>query len=74
VQPPYVTPSQLKIGHGPAVGAVPTLPPAAMGLPDDQKEVVMRVLALTPAQINALPPAERDAFIQIRRQLLGSNA
>lgn len=29
------------------------------------QEVIMRVLSLTPAQIQALPPLERDTFMQI---------
>ncbi|KAG8844068.1 rRNA biogenesis protein rrp36 [Tulasnella sp. 330] len=54
---PYPPPP---ISRGP-----PPLPAAAMHLPPDQKEVVMRVLALTPAQIQALPPTERDTFMAI---------
>ncbi|KAG9002783.1 hypothetical protein FRB93_011385 [Tulasnella sp. JGI-2019a] len=69
-QPPAPSPySALPPSRGP-----PSLPAAAMHLPPDQKEVVMRVLALTPAQIQALPPVERDTFMAIRQQLLGPGA
>jgi len=38
-------------------------------IPDEQKALIMRVLAMTPEQINMLPPTERSTFIQIRATL-----
>ncbi|KAK7461131.1 hypothetical protein VKT23_009058 [Stygiomarasmius scandens] len=43
------------------------------GLPDEQKQMLMQVLSMTPAQINALPVNEQAAILQLRAQFM-SNA
>jgi len=42
---------------------------ALASIPDDQKALIMRVLSMTPEQINTLPPTERTTYIQIRATL-----
>jgi len=37
-----------------------------------QRQMLMQVLSLTPEQINALPPDERNAIQQLRNQFIGS--
>ncbi|KAH7338695.1 hypothetical protein B0J17DRAFT_387800 [Rhizoctonia solani] len=53
--------------------APPAAPPAGMGgvpgLAPEQQEMVTRLALLTPDQIAALPPADRAALIELRRQL-----
>jgi len=43
------------------------LPPHLQNLPDDQKAMIAQVLSMTPDQINALPPTERNSIIQLVR-------
>ncbi|KAL5533574.1 hypothetical protein ACEPAG_34 [Sanghuangporus baumii] len=38
-------------------------------IPDDQKEMIMRVIAMTPEQIRSLPPQERAITLQLRATL-----
>jgi cleavage stimulation factor subunit 2 len=47
--------------------SVPALPEALASIPDDQKALIIRVLSMTPDQINQLPPAERSNIIQLVR-------
>ncbi|CAE6386992.1 unnamed protein product [Rhizoctonia solani] len=51
----------------------PSAPPAGMGsvpgLAPEQQAMVQRLALLTPDQIAALPPADRAALIELRRQL-----
>ncbi|KAF8814024.1 hypothetical protein BYT27DRAFT_7180276 [Phlegmacium glaucopus] len=47
----------------------PNLTDALASIPDEQKALIMRVLAMTPEQINMLPPTERSTYIQIRATL-----
>jgi len=42
---------------------------ALASIPDEQKALIMRVLSMTPEQINMLPPTERSTYIQIRATL-----
>ncbi|KAH9486061.1 hypothetical protein JR316_0000125 [Psilocybe cubensis] len=49
--------------------ATPALPESLAGIPEEQKALIMRVLAMTPEQINMLPPGERATYIQIRATL-----
>jgi hypothetical protein len=52
---------------------VPAAAPAAVGLPPNlapqQAQVLQQVLSLTPAQIEALPPAQRQQVLLVRQQL-----
>ncbi|RDB21953.1 hypothetical protein Hypma_010956 [Hypsizygus marmoreus] len=58
---------------GPAYSAAPSgagiLPDTLASIPDDQKALIMRVITMTPEQIHALPPAERQTYIQLRATL-----
>ncbi|KAH8111875.1 hypothetical protein DFH11DRAFT_1610440 [Phellopilus nigrolimitatus] len=38
-------------------------------VPDEQKEMIMRVISMTPEQVNRLPPQERAITIQLRATL-----
>ncbi|KAF5385157.1 hypothetical protein D9615_000913 [Tricholomella constricta] len=42
---------------------------ALASIPEEQKALIMRVITMTPEQINALPPAERQTYIQLRATL-----
>ncbi|KAL5519629.1 hypothetical protein ACEPAH_1312 [Sanghuangporus vaninii] len=49
-----------------------TAPPglgAFANIPDDQREMIMRVIAMTPEQIRSLPPQERAITLQLRATL-----
>ncbi|KAF9040242.1 hypothetical protein BDZ89DRAFT_1060663 [Hymenopellis radicata] len=46
-------------------------PPVAMNpvlaaLPEEQRTMILAVLAMTPEQINAMPPTERTSIMQLR--------
>ncbi|KAF9528149.1 hypothetical protein CPB83DRAFT_883736 [Crepidotus variabilis] len=58
-------------GHhaAPPVQQQPALPEALANIPPEQKALIMRVLSMTPDQINILPPNERATYIQIAYQL-----
>ncbi|KAG8718134.1 hypothetical protein FRC09_013112 [Ceratobasidium sp. 395] len=43
--------------------------PAPMGLAPEQQAMIQRLAMLTPDQIAALPPADRAALLELRRQL-----
>ncbi|KIJ66569.1 hypothetical protein HYDPIDRAFT_129553 [Hydnomerulius pinastri MD-312] len=45
------------------------LPDALASIPEEQKAMIMRVIAMTPEQINLLPPTERSSIIQLRATL-----
>ncbi|KAN0073681.1 hypothetical protein V8E55_012158 [Tylopilus felleus] len=45
------------------------LPDALSSIPEEQKAMIMRVIAMTPEQINMLPPPERAGIIQLRTTL-----
>ena len=49
----------------PTTTTTPALPGALANIPADQKALILRVLTMTPEQINALPPVERATYIQI---------
>ncbi|CAA7265033.1 unnamed protein product [Cyclocybe aegerita] len=53
----------------PSTGSTPSLPDSLANIPAEQKALIMRVLSLTPEQINMLPPSERATYIQIRATL-----
>jgi len=42
-----------------------------LGIDSTHQQMLYQVLQLTPEQINALPPAERDAIQQLRSQFIG---
>lgn len=62
VQGGYNTPQQAPIGGG-------IIPDALASIPEEQKAMIMRVIAMTPDQINMLPPTERASIIQLRATL-----
>ncbi len=47
-----------------------TMPPGMENIPAEQRQLLMQVLALTPEQINMLPPDQRQNILQLRTQLL----
>ncbi|KAI0718865.1 hypothetical protein C8T65DRAFT_637194 [Cerioporus squamosus] len=59
-QPPVVP------GPGPAV---PVLPPALAALPEDQKALIMRVVAMSREEVYQMPPADRENIIKLRTTL-----
>ncbi|KAJ6607920.1 hypothetical protein B0H10DRAFT_2227357 [Mycena sp. CBHHK59/15] len=66
--PPTAYPAQS--GYGPPAPRAPAvLPDVLASIPDEQKQMIMGVLAMTPEQINLLPPADRANIIQLRATL-----
>jgi len=62
--------------RGPAQQAPPqSVPPQVkdLGIDSTHQQMLYQVLQLTPEQINALPPAERDAIQQLRSQFMGNS-
>jgi len=57
--PPYTAPPQVP-------AAVNSIPEALASIPDEQKAMIMRVISMTPEEINLLPPTERAGIIQLR--------
>ncbi|KAG8702867.1 hypothetical protein FRC08_003198 [Ceratobasidium sp. 394] len=55
--------------RGPPPPQVQTQAPAPMGLAPEQQAMIQRLAMLTPDQIAALPPADRAALLELRRQL-----
>ncbi|KII93081.1 hypothetical protein PLICRDRAFT_35253 [Plicaturopsis crispa FD-325 SS-3] len=58
----------------PSVPPQAQAPPAAAAallanIPDDQKALVMQMLAMSPAEVNQLPPAARSNVLQLRASL-----
>ncbi|KAF9778146.1 hypothetical protein BJ322DRAFT_1114392 [Thelephora terrestris] len=51
------------------VQATMTLPPHLQNLPEDQKAMLIKVLSMTPEQINMLAPSERASIMQLRATL-----
>ncbi|KJA19205.1 hypothetical protein HYPSUDRAFT_69376 [Hypholoma sublateritium FD-334 SS-4] len=66
--PPYQQ-APPQVPAPPAAAATPTLPDTLAGISEEQKTLIMRVLAMTPEQINMLPPTDRATYIQIRTTL-----
>ncbi|KAJ6544169.1 hypothetical protein B0H19DRAFT_1169816 [Mycena capillaripes] len=61
-------------GFNPSYGTPPPRPAAAIpdalaAIPEDQRQMIMGVLSLTPEQINQLAPADRANIIQLRATL-----
>ncbi|GLB43733.1 putative hinge domain of cleavage stimulation factor subunit 2 [Lyophyllum shimeji] len=73
--PPPSQPASQHAYHGygaPAptpVQTPPNLPDTLAAIPDEQKALIMRVITMTPEQIHALPPTERQTYIQLRATL-----
>jgi len=55
----------------PPPAPAPTVAAAAAPLPADQRAMLMQVLSLSQEQVNALPPTERAAIMQLRSQFAG---
>ncbi|KAG6919849.1 hypothetical protein DXG01_015556 [Tephrocybe rancida] len=53
--PPVPTPQPMPAGIQSSLAAIP----------EEQKALIMRVITMTPDQLNALPPAERQTYIQL---------
>ncbi|KAI9566309.1 hypothetical protein HD554DRAFT_1178907 [Boletus coccyginus] len=77
-QVPYIAQSQGlytgPTGFGTPPPAAPQmnnvgLPDALSSIPEEQKAMIMRVIAMTPEQINMLPAPERAGIIQLRTTL-----
>ncbi|TBU34465.1 hypothetical protein BD311DRAFT_746209 [Dichomitus squalens] len=80
-QPPHVPglphaqpPPHTQLPHMPQpppapAPAAPQLPDALTGLPDDQKALIMRVIAMTREEVYAMPPADRENIIKLRTTL-----
>ncbi|KAJ7250312.1 hypothetical protein C8J57DRAFT_1188728 [Mycena rebaudengoi] len=57
-------------GYGaPPPRPAPVFPDALASIPEEQKQMIMGVLAMTPEQINMLPPADRANILQLRATL-----
>ncbi|KAJ6465907.1 hypothetical protein C8R47DRAFT_1154430 [Mycena vitilis] len=83
--PPQGAYAYAPAGRGPPVGynggystpgygtPPPRLPPAApdplAAIPEDQRQMIMGVLAMTPEQVNQLPPSDRASIMQLRATL-----
>ena len=56
----------------PGAAPPPAGPPPPAGLPpnldEQQRQLLMQVLQLTPEQINALPPDQRASILQLKAQ------
>ncbi|PCH34144.1 hypothetical protein WOLCODRAFT_160637 [Wolfiporia cocos MD-104 SS10] len=48
---------------------MPALPPALAGIPDEQKELILRVVTMPREQVYQLPYAERENIIKLRATL-----
>ncbi|KAG5724383.1 hypothetical protein E4T56_gene16085 [Termitomyces sp. T112] len=67
-QPMYAYPGYN--AAAPAPQPAPTrLPDTLASIPEEQKALIMRVITMTPEQLNALPPQERQTYIQLRNTL-----
>ncbi|KAJ7669442.1 hypothetical protein DFH06DRAFT_1181208 [Mycena polygramma] len=53
----------------PAASHPPALPDALALIPEDQRQMIMGVLAMTPEQIIQLPPQDRANIMQLRATL-----
>nr|XP_019043100.1 hypothetical protein I302_08811 [Kwoniella bestiolae CBS 10118]OCF22030.1 hypothetical protein I302_08811 [Kwoniella bestiolae CBS 10118] len=62
----------------PPVSGMAALPPSAQQalatLPEDQQQMLLQVLQLTPDQINALDATQKASIMQLRQQFLGTAA
>ncbi|KAM5531334.1 hypothetical protein V8D89_014979 [Ganoderma adspersum] len=69
-QPPPHTQLPPMSQPAPAAGpAAPQLPDALAGLPEDQKALIMRVIAMTREEVYQMPPADRENIIKLRTTL-----
>ncbi|KAJ7213216.1 hypothetical protein B0H12DRAFT_1205760 [Mycena haematopus] len=57
-------------GYGtPPPRPAPAVPDPLAAFPEDQRQMIMGVLAMTPEQINNLPPSDRASIMQLRATL-----
>lgn len=47
----------------------PTETPSAAQSAEQQRNLIMQIMNMTPEQINMLPPAQRDQVLQLRQQI-----
>ncbi|KAH7910913.1 hinge domain of cleavage stimulation factor subunit 2-domain-containing protein, partial [Hygrophoropsis aurantiaca] len=73
--PPHMPPQNAYYRPPPPPQPVPQqhAPPSIpdLGMDPAQRQMLMQVLSLTPDQISALPPGERDAIQALRNQFIG---
>ncbi|KAJ3319493.1 hypothetical protein HDV06_006303 [Boothiomyces sp. JEL0866] len=69
MQPPMVPMQPVAMPY-----AQPVNPLQAQQLQDQQKQLLLQIVNLTPEQIQAFPPDERHKILQLRAQLLGGGA
>ncbi|KAF8890106.1 hypothetical protein BD779DRAFT_1518345 [Infundibulicybe gibba] len=62
-------PGMMYSGGAAAPTPAASIPDALSAIPEEQKALIMRVLSMTPEQINSLGPTERATFIQLRATL-----
>ncbi|KAG6872019.1 hypothetical protein C0995_013830 [Termitomyces sp. Mi166 len=69
-QPVYPYPGYNAPPAAPASQPAPArLPDTLASIPEEQKALIMRVITMTPEQLNALPPQERQTYIQLKRKI-----
>ncbi|KAJ7663032.1 hypothetical protein B0H17DRAFT_310888 [Mycena rosella] len=56
-------------GYGPPPARPATAMPDVSSFPEEQRQMIMGLLAMTPEQINNLPPADRASIMQVRATL-----
>ncbi|RPD82093.1 hypothetical protein L226DRAFT_607283 [Lentinus tigrinus ALCF2SS1-7] len=74
--PPHAQPPHMQLPHAsqpppvPGPGpAAPVLPPALAALPEDQKVLIMRVIAMSREEVYQMPLADRENIIKLRTTL-----
>ncbi|KZT60047.1 hypothetical protein CALCODRAFT_481121 [Calocera cornea HHB12733] len=67
----YAPPPQSYYGMPPPQPVPQAMPPPPAPLAADQRAMLMQVLSLSQDQVNALPPPERAAIMQLRSQFAG---
>ncbi|KAK8870067.1 hypothetical protein IAR55_000637 [Kwoniella newhampshirensis] len=81
--PPPIPQPAYNGGHGapapaPPASGLASLPASAQAalstLPEDQQQMLLQVLQLTPDQISALDPTQKASIMQLRQQFLGAAA
>ncbi|KAG6864252.1 hypothetical protein C0991_011073 [Blastosporella zonata] len=69
-QPTYGYPGYSATPPAPVAQPMPAgIQSSLSGFPEDQRALLMRVITMTPEELNALPPPERQTYIQLRNTL-----
>ncbi len=69
---PHASPPMGHMGYPPGPPPPGFAPPPPQG--DPQRALIARILAMTPEEIGALPPQQRDQVLQVRAQFSGPHA